>query len=99
MSAGAVTIREHVREALIAARPNGLTMGALTETVGDTWSPHEVHNVVRRLWEVGELARRADGTFVLTTRAARQAGANDGDLDAAVKRVAERARRTGHEAR
>jgi hypothetical protein len=97
MSTSPVTIREHVRDALIAARPNGLSMAAIVEATTGQWSRREVQDVVRRLWEVGELARRADGTFVFTARAANEPRAVGAELDAAVRRVAERSRRDGHE--
>ncbi len=97
MTGSPVTIREHVREALIAARPNGLSMAVLVEAVASRWSTREVKDVVRRLWEVGELARRADGTFVLTARAAKEPRREHAELDAAVRRVAERAHRDGHQ--
>jgi hypothetical protein len=97
MSPSAVTIREHVRSALLAARPEGLSMAAVVEATSGTWGAREVQDVVRRLWEVGELARRPDGTFVLTARATREPRSADAQLDTAVRRVAERARRDGHE--
>jgi hypothetical protein len=92
-----VTISEHVRAALTAARPDGLSMDALVEAVEGQWSPAEVKDVVRRLWEVGQVARRGDGTFVATDRATKEPKALDRELEAAVKRIAERARREGHE--
>ena len=64
MSDRPVTIREHIHQALLAAGPVGLTMAALVEAVAGPWSPSEVKDSVRRLWQVGELARRHDGTFV-----------------------------------
>jgi hypothetical protein len=97
MSAKAVTIREHIREALLAARPNGLSMAALAGTVTGPWRAREVEDAVRRLWELSELARRGDGTFVLTTKAVKEPRPIDQSLDDAVKRVAARARRSGHE--
>lgn len=97
MSERPVTIREHLREALMAARPNGLSMAALAEALAGRWSAREVRDAVRRLWGVGELARRADGTFVLTARAAKEPRQIGAELDAAVRRVAARARRDGHE--
>jgi hypothetical protein len=56
-----------------------------------------VQDIVRRLWQVGELARRQDGTFVLGERAAKETRHVDHELDDAVRRVAERARRASHE--
>ena len=38
MSGQPVTIREHIREALRAAGPLGLTMAALVEAVSGRWS-------------------------------------------------------------
>jgi hypothetical protein len=72
-------------------------MAALVAAVTGPRRPGEVESTVRRLWQVGELARRGDGTFVLTARAARETRGTDRELDAAVKRVAERARRDGHQ--
>jgi hypothetical protein len=92
-----VTIREHLHHALLAAGPVGLTMAALAEAVAGPWSPAEVKDAVRRLWQVGELARRQDGTFVLSERTAKETRAADRELDAAVRRVAERARRASHQ--
>jgi len=97
VSTGAVTIREHIRAALMAARPGGLTMGTLLDTIAGSWSPKEVRDTVRRLWQVGELARRKDGTFVPSERTAKTSRQGDRELDEAVRRVAERARREGHE--
>jgi hypothetical protein len=92
-----VTIREHIHHALLAAGPVGLTMAALVEAVAGPWSPSEVKDSVRRLWQVGELARRQDGTFVLGERTAKETTVADRELDAAVRRVAERARRASHQ--
>ena len=92
-----VTIREHIRTALLAAGPVGVTMAAVTEAVAGPWSPREVHDAVRRLWDVGELARRQDGTFVLGERTAKETRPADRGLDEAVRRVAERARRASHQ--
>jgi hypothetical protein len=92
-----VTIREHIHQALLAAGPVGLTMPALAEAVAGPWSAREVQDTVRRLWDVGELARRQDGTFVLTERTAKETRQSDRELDEAVRRVAERARRASHE--
>jgi hypothetical protein len=92
-----VTIREHLREALLAAGPVGLSMAALADAVAGPWSPREVQDIVRRLWQVGELARRQDGTFVLSVRSAKEPRPADRGLDEAVRRVAERARRASHE--
>jgi hypothetical protein len=97
VNTGAVTIREHVREALLAAGPAGLTMGAVVDTVAGSWSPREVRDTVRRLWEVGELVRRQDGTFVLSERTAKETRRAERELNEAVRRVAERARRASHE--
>jgi hypothetical protein len=72
--------RHHIRDALIAARPNGLSMPAIVEAITGPWSPREVQDVVRRLWYVGELARRGDGTFVLTTRAGKEPRAAGAEL-------------------
>jgi hypothetical protein len=92
-----VTIREHLHQALLAAGPVGLTMAALVEAVAGPWSPSEVKDSVRRLWQVGELARRQDGTFVLSERTAKETRQSDRELDEAVRRVAERARRASHQ--
>jgi hypothetical protein len=92
-----VTIREHIREALLAAGPVGLTMPAVVEAVCGPWTAREVQNTVRRLWQVGELARRQDATFVLSERAAKEARSADRELEEAVRRVAERARRASHQ--
>ena len=51
---------------------------------------------MRRLWQVGELARRQDGTFVLSERTAKATSQATGELDEAVRRLAERVRRDGH---
>jgi hypothetical protein len=56
-----------------------------------------VKDTVRRLWQVGELARRQDGTFVLSERTAKETRVADRELDEAVRRVAERARRASHQ--
>jgi len=77
------------REALLAARPNGLSMAALAGTVTGSWRARDVEDAVRRLWEVNELARRGDGTFVLTTTPAKEARPSDPQLDAAVRERAE----------
>jgi hypothetical protein len=92
-----VTIREHIHQALLAAGPVGLTMAALAEAIAGPWSAREVQDTVRRLWDVGELARRQDGTFVLSERTARKTRQADRKLDEAVRRVAERARRASHQ--
>jgi len=91
-----VTIREHIRQALLAAGPVGLTMAALEDAVAGPWSPAEVKATVRRLWQVGELTRRQDGTFVLSERMSKETRQADRELDEAVRRVAERARRASH---
>jgi hypothetical protein len=92
-----VTLREHIHQALLAAGPVGLTMATLTEALGARWGAREVKDAVRRLWDVGELARRQDGTFVLSERTAKATRQADRELDEAVKRVAERARRASHQ--
>ncbi len=97
MSEQPVTIREHIHEALLAAGPVGLTMAALAEAIAGPWSRRDVQDIVRRLWDVGELARRQDGTFVLCERTASKTRQADRDLDEAVRRVAERARRASHQ--
>jgi hypothetical protein len=97
MSEQPVTLREHIHQALLAAGPVGLTMTSLAETVAGPWSPVEVKDTVRRLWQVGELARRQDGTFVLTERTAKETRPGDRELDEAVRRVADRARRASHQ--
>ena len=97
MSEQPVTIREHIHQALLAAGPVGLTMAGLAEAVTRPWSPAEVKDSVRRLWQVGELARRHDGTFVLSERTAKETRQADRELDEAVRRVAERARRASHQ--
>ncbi len=97
MSEQPVTLREHIQAALLAAGPVGLTMAALAEAVAGPWSSHEVKDSVRRLWQVGELTRRQDGTFVLSERTAKETRQADRELDEAVRRVAERARRASHQ--
>ena len=97
MSDKPVTIREHIHQALLAAGPVGLTMAALAEAVAGPWSPAQVKDTVRRLWQVGELARRQDGTFVLGERTAKETRQAKRELDDAVRRVAERARRVSHQ--
>ena len=97
MSDQPVTIREHLHHALLAGGPVGLTMAALADAVAGPWSPAEVKDSVRRLWQVGELARRQDGTFVLSERTAKETRVADRELDDAVRRVAERARRASHQ--
>jgi hypothetical protein len=92
-----VTIREHIRTALLAAGAVGLTMAALAEAIAGPWSAREVQDTVRRLWDVGELARRQDGAFVLSERTARETRQADRELDEAVRKVAERARRASHQ--
>jgi hypothetical protein len=92
-----VTIREHIHQALLAAGPVGLTMAALAKAVAGPWRPQEANEAVRRLWQVGELGRRQDGTFVLSERTAKETRQADRDLDQAVRRVAERARRASHQ--
>lgn len=92
-----ITIRQHMHQALLAAGPVGLNMAALTEAVAGPWTGREVQDTVRRLWQVGELARRQDGTFVPSERTAKQTRQADPDLDEAVRRVAERARRASHQ--
>src|SRR5947208_6958967 len=72
-------------------------MAAVVEAVSGPWAEREVPDTVRRLWQVGELARRQDGTFVLGERAAKETRQTDRELDEAVRRVAERARRASHE--
>ena len=96
MSDQPVTIREHIHQALLAAGPVGLTMAAFADAVAGPWRPQEVQETVRRLWQVGELARRQDGTFVLSERTAKETRQADRELDEAVRRVAERARRASH---
>lgn len=64
-----VTIREHVVDALEVAGPVGLTMAAIVGAVQGPWRARDVEDLVRKLWNVSELARRADGTFVLTGKA------------------------------
>ncbi|HET6868104.1 MAG TPA: hypothetical protein VFH80_19480 [Solirubrobacteraceae bacterium] len=97
MSEQPVTIREHIHQALLAAGPVGLTMAALAEAIVGPWSARDVQDTVRRLWDVGELARRQDGTFVLSERTAGETRQTDRELDEAVRRVAERARRASHQ--
>jgi hypothetical protein len=92
-----VTIREHIRAALLAAGPVGLTMAAIVDAVAGPWTPGEVKETVRRLWQVGELARRQDGTFVVSERTAKETRQADRELEEAVRRVAERARRASHQ--
>ena len=90
-------IGEQVREALLGARPDGLTMAALAAQVVGPRSAPEVEDAVRRLWHTGELARRRDGTFALTPqgRSGRRCE-SDRAMDEAVRRLAERVRRDGH---
>ena len=71
MSEQPVTIREHIRAALLDAGSVGLTMATLAEAVAGRWRPAEVRDTVWRLWRVGELGRRQDRTFVLGERIAR----------------------------
>ncbi|MGB8878292.1 MAG: hypothetical protein WCD11_18350, partial [Solirubrobacteraceae bacterium] len=97
MSDQPVTIREHIHQALLAAGPVGLTMAALAEAVAGPWSARGVQDAVRRLWDVGELARRQDRTFLLSERTARETRQGDRELDEGVRRVAERARRASHQ--
>jgi hypothetical protein len=92
-----VTIRENIHAALLAAGPVGLTMAALAEAAAGPWSRSDVQDTVRRLWQVGELTRRQDGTFVLSERTAKETRHPDRELDEAVRRVAERARRASHQ--
>jgi len=56
-----------------------------------------VQDTVRRLWQVGELALRQDATYVLTERTGKETRPADRELDDAVKRIAERARRASHQ--
>lgn len=105
MSTETVTIREGIHDALHTAGPAGLTMAAIAGAVQGPWRQRDVDAVVRKLWQVNELGRRVDGTFVLTmkvkdkpegsepTRAQRRSRQK---LDAAVKRVAAGAQREGH---
>ncbi len=97
MSEHPVTIREHIRVALLAAGPVGLTMTVLVDAVVGPWRAAEVRDTVRRLWQVGELTRRQDGTFVASERTVKEAGLAERELDEAVRRVAERARRASHQ--
>lgn len=104
MTSTAVTIREHVRELLLDARPGGLSMAAIAGAVSGPWRENDVRDAVRRLWEINELGRRPDGTFcVLETVAAKSrekmGGAPQRALDARVKRVAAGARREGYDAK
>ena len=57
----------------------------------------EVQDTVRRRWQVGELALRQDATYVLSERTGKETRPADRELDDAVKRVAERARRASHQ--
>jgi hypothetical protein len=70
---GAVTLRERIREALLDARPGGLTMAGLAGAVTGPWRERDVEAAARKLWEVNELARRPGGTFVVTETVAGQA--------------------------
>lgn len=59
-----VTIREHVLGAVAASAPHGLSMSSLTSAVQGSWPEREVQDSIRKMWQIGELARREDGTFV-----------------------------------
>ncbi len=59
-----VTIREHVLGAVAASAPHGLSMSSLTSTIQGSWPEREVKDSIRKMWQIGELARREDGTFV-----------------------------------
>lgn len=102
---GKVTIRERIHDALRTAGPPGLTMAGLAGAVTGPWRARDVEALVRKLWEVNELGRRQDGTFVLTEKAKGKTdtSAPAGNirrgrvkLDAAVKRVAAEGRREGY---
>jgi hypothetical protein len=99
----AVTIREHVREALLDARPGGLTMTALAGVVKGPWRDRDVQDAVRRLWEINELGRRPDATFYVLDRPKvrndKREGAPSCKLNAAAKRVGAEGRREGHDTR
>jgi hypothetical protein len=101
----AVTIREHIREALLDARPHGLTMAAIAGAVQGPWREGDVHAAVRRLWELNELGRQADGTFYVTEKihasgdGQRGGGAPQRALDARAKRVGAEGRREGYDTR
>lgn len=107
MSETSTTLREHIHDALHAAGPAGLTMSAIAGAVSGPWRSRAVEDVVRKLWNVNELGRREDGTFVLTRTA--RSSRNDEPtetarrsrrrFDAAVKRVAAGAQREGHSTR
>jgi hypothetical protein len=94
----AVTIREHVLEALAAAGLHGLTMAALMTGIDGPWPESTMRAVIRKLWQAGELSRREDGTFVASGRRAhdsryrieREAEAEQ-RLAAVVRRVADAA--------
>lgn len=99
----AVTIREHILDALHAAGPAGLTMAAISGAVTGAWRSRDVEDVIRKLWQANELGRRQDGTFVPTgkkaadhNQLATRAQRSRRQLDAAVKRVAAGVQRDGH---
>ena len=100
----AVTIREHVLEALAAAGPSGLTIAGIGGTVKGPWRERQVADVVRKLWDTGELARRQHGTFVAnssarnTTSRPEHVQRSQARLQAAVRKLAADAKREGYDA-
>jgi transposase len=100
----AVTIREHVLEAIAASAPHGLTMAAIAGAVKGPWREQHVTEVARKLWGAGELARRQDGTFVRSGGARRNDSRpehvqrSQARLQAAVRTLAAGARRDGFDA-
>ena len=99
-----VTITDGIREALQVAGPHGLSMAAIAGVVTGPWRSRDVDDVVRKLWEANVLARRGDGTFVLTGNVGNYAAPETHrraakKFDAAVKRVAASGRREGYDTR
>ncbi|MGA2926580.1 MAG: hypothetical protein ABSG43_11395 [Solirubrobacteraceae bacterium] len=94
----ATTIREQVHDALHRAGPEGLTIAVVAGAVQGRWRSRDVEKLVRKLWQVAELGRRRDGTFVLAQkpRAGTEPGRARREPDAAVKRIAASAQRDGH---
>jgi len=101
VSAPSTTIRERIRDVLIDARPGGLTMAAIAGAVSGPWRARDVEDAVRKLWEINELGRRADGTFVVTDQApasksSAKPSKREDEMDRAIARVAKTARRDGY---
>src|SRR5262245_44497787 len=90
----AVTMREHVLATLSDAAPEGLPMAAIVTEMAGRWTDDEVREVVRKLWQSGEVKRREDATFVATGVAGRDGRyrmtrARDAEarLDEAIRRI------------